>query len=39
VRGGRLVLELRNPAQLARLVELSGGTSAIVVERERDLMV
>jgi hypothetical protein len=39
VRGGRLVVELRNPAQLARLVELPGGTSAIVVERERDLMV
>jgi hypothetical protein len=39
VRGGRLVLELRNPAPLARLVELPGGTSAIAVERERDPMV
>jgi SAM-dependent methyltransferase len=35
--GGRLVLELHNPARLARLVELTGGVSASVIERDGDL--
>ncbi|MFZ0042726.1 MAG: class I SAM-dependent methyltransferase [Solirubrobacteraceae bacterium] len=37
--GGRLLLELLNPAWLARLLELTGGRSASVVERDGDLMV
>lgn len=36
---GRVLLELHNPARLARLLELAGGTSAMVVERDGDLMV
>jgi ubiquinone/menaquinone biosynthesis C-methylase UbiE len=39
VPGGRLALELHNPARLARLLELTGGVSATVVERDGDLMV
>jgi SAM-dependent methyltransferase len=39
VPGGRLALELHNPARLARLLELTGGTGATIVERDGDLMV
>jgi SAM-dependent methyltransferase len=37
--GGQLLLELHNPGRLARLVELAGGSSASVVDRDGDLMV
>ncbi len=37
--GGRLVLEQLNPGRLARLVELGGGTAAMVLERDSDLLV
>jgi SAM-dependent methyltransferase len=37
--GGRLLLELHNPARLARILELTGGTTAAVVERGGALMV
>ncbi len=37
--GGQLLLELHNPARLKRLVELAGGSSASVTERDGDLMV
>jgi len=37
--GGRLLLEMLNPARLARLMELTGGESAVVTERGTDLMV
>jgi SAM-dependent methyltransferase len=38
-RGGGLVLELHNPARLASILALTGGTSASVTERDGDLMV
>jgi len=37
--GGRLLLEMHNPARLARLIELAGGQSANMVERDGNLMV
>jgi SAM-dependent methyltransferase len=37
--GGRLALELHNPGRLTRLLELTRGTSATVVERDGDLLV
>jgi SAM-dependent methyltransferase len=37
--GGRLLIELRNPAGLRRLLELAGGTLASVIEKDGDLMV
>jgi SAM-dependent methyltransferase len=37
--GGRLVIELHNPAHLARIMELTGGSTATLVERDGDLMV
>lgn len=37
--GGRLLLELVNVGWLERLVELGGGTSASVLERDGDLLV
>jgi SAM-dependent methyltransferase len=37
--GGQLLLELHNPGRLKRLVELGGGSSASVLEREGDLLV
>jgi SAM-dependent methyltransferase len=37
--GGRLLLELHNPARLARIVELTGGVTAALVERDGNLMV
>jgi ubiquinone/menaquinone biosynthesis C-methylase UbiE len=37
--GGQLLLELHNPGRLARLVDLAGGSSANMVERDGDLMV
>lgn len=37
--GGRLLLELHNPGRLQRLVELGGGSSASVLERDGDLLV
>lgn len=37
--GGKLLLEIHNPARLARILELTGGTSASVAERDGDLMV
>lgn len=37
--GGRLVLELANPARLIRILELTGGSTASLTERDGDLMV
>lgn len=37
--GGRLLLEMLNPERLARLVELAGGSTAVVIERDGDLLV
>jgi len=37
--GGRLAIELLNPARLVALLALTGGTTAMVVERDGDLMV
>jgi SAM-dependent methyltransferase len=37
--GGRLLIEMFNPARLDRLLELAGGTVASMVERDGDLMV
>ncbi len=37
--GGKLLLELHNPGRLERLIELGGGSSASVIEREGDLLV
>jgi SAM-dependent methyltransferase len=37
--GGQLLLELHNPGRLERLVELGGGSSASVLERDGDLLV
>jgi SAM-dependent methyltransferase len=37
--GGQLLLEMFNPARLDRLLELAGGTTATIVERDGDLMV
>lgn len=37
--GGRLLLELHNPLRMLQLLELAGGTTAVVVEREGNLMV
>jgi SAM-dependent methyltransferase len=37
--GGRLLLEMHNPARLERLLELTGGSTAYVVDRNGDLMV
>jgi SAM-dependent methyltransferase len=37
--GGRLLLELHNPARLARVVELCGGSAAAVIACDGDLMV
>ena len=37
--GGRLLLEMLNPQRLAKLMELSGGASAVVTERGEDLMI
>lgn len=37
--GGRLLLEMHNPARLAKLVELAGGQTANLVQRGEDLMV
>jgi SAM-dependent methyltransferase len=37
--GGQLLLELHNPGRLERLVELAGGSSASVIERDGDLVV
>lgn len=37
--GGQLLLELHNPGRLQRLVELGGGSSASVLERDGDLLV
>jgi SAM-dependent methyltransferase len=37
--GGQLLLELHNPGRLERLVELGGGSSASVLERQGDLLV
>ena len=36
--GGRLLIELHNPSRLRRLLELAGGSSAVVVERDGNLM-
>lgn len=36
---GLLLLETHNPIRLARLVELAGGSAAVLVEREGNLMV
>jgi SAM-dependent methyltransferase len=37
--GGRLLLEFHNPGRLERLVELAGGSSASMMERDGDLVV
>ncbi len=37
--GGRLLIELHNPEHFERLIELAGGETAAVVEREGNLMV
>jgi SAM-dependent methyltransferase len=37
--GGRLLLDLYNPARLIQLAELAGGHTAMVTERGDDLMV
>jgi SAM-dependent methyltransferase len=37
--GGQLLLELHNPGRLERLVELAGGSSASVMERDGNLVV
>lgn len=37
--GGRLVLEMVNPARLTRILELTGGTTAVLSERDGDLMI
>jgi SAM-dependent methyltransferase len=37
--GGRLLVELHNPERLRRVLELSGGTTAAVIERDGDLLV
>jgi SAM-dependent methyltransferase len=37
--GGRLVIEFHNPWRLRRLVELAGGASANMIERDGDLVV
>jgi SAM-dependent methyltransferase len=37
--GGRLLIELLNPGRLARILELTGGVTAVVAERDGDLMV
>jgi SAM-dependent methyltransferase len=37
--GGRMLLELHNPGRLERLVDLGGGSSASVLERDSDLLV
>jgi SAM-dependent methyltransferase len=37
--GGRLLLELHNPARLARILELTGGSTAALVERDDALMM
>jgi SAM-dependent methyltransferase len=36
--GGRLIVELHNPAHLARILALTGGRSASIAERDGDLM-
>lgn len=38
-RGGRLLLDIHNPARLARILELTGGSTASVAERDGNLMV
>jgi SAM-dependent methyltransferase len=37
--GGRLAIEQLNPARFLRLLDLAGGTIAMVVERDGDLLV
>ena len=37
--GGKLVLELANPARLMQILELTGGSTASLAERDGDLMV
>ena len=37
--GGQLLIEFHNPGRLERLVELAGGSSASVMERDGDLVV
>jgi SAM-dependent methyltransferase len=37
--GGRLLLELHNPARLARILELTGGTTASLLVRQGNLMI
>jgi SAM-dependent methyltransferase len=36
--GGRLLLEMHNPWRLARALEISGGSSGYVVERDGDIL-
>jgi SAM-dependent methyltransferase len=37
--GGRLLLDIYNPARLRRLIDLAGGQTAVAVERGNDLIV